>query len=180
EKTVCRNPEHKRMPFTLPNCFKNITIIRKNIRIRLRKTLKIIILKQNLTGFVHLFYIQRIEIIPTQILSKNVFLLVDVIMISSSYGIKTSMCLVMNFKNRKNSNILRQKRIEFFDNIIRNLIGKVKMSIHLGRMHSAVRTSCPYKLYRLLQQKRQSLCQCLLYRSCIGLRLPPVIVFPVI
>src|SRR5690606_41715417 len=65
--------------------------------------------------FVHLFYIQRIEIIPTQILSKNVFLLVDVIMISSSYGIKTSMCLVMNFKNRKNSNILRQKRIEFFD-----------------------------------------------------------------
>src|SRR5690606_41612625 len=110
------------MPFTLPKCFKNITNIRKNIRIRLRKTLKIIILKQNLTGFVHLFYIQRIEIIPTQILSKNVFLLVDVIMISSSYGIKTSMCLVIYFINRKKSNIQRQKRIKLYTIIIRNLI----------------------------------------------------------
>src|SRR5690606_13715441 len=115
QKTISRNGKYKIVIFLLPKSLKNNTIIRKNIRFRFRKTLKIIILKQNLTSFVHFFYIQRIEKIPTQILFENIFLKMDMILIGSFYRIKTSMSLVMNFKNRKNSNIVWQKRIEIFE-----------------------------------------------------------------
>src|SRR5690606_16607995 len=148
---------------------KNNTIIRKNIRFRFRKTLKIIILKQNLTSFVHFFYIQRIEKIPTQILFKDVFLKMNMILIGSFYRIKTSMSLVMNFKNRKNGNIVWQKRIEFFDQPVWNFLIEIKMSIHFYCMHSAVRTTGSYEFQRGFQQKRQSLSQYLLYRNRIGL-----------
>src|SRR5690606_41060634 len=100
---------------------------------------------------------------------ENIFLKMDMILIGSFCCIKTSMSLVMNFKNRKNRYILWQKRIEFFDQPVRYFLFEIKMSIHFCSMHSAVRTTGSDQLNRLFQQQRQSLCECLLYRNCIGL-----------
>src|SRR5690606_21795612 len=169
QKTISRNRKDKMVFFLLPKSLKNNTIIRKNICIRFRKTLKIIVFKQNFTSLVHFLNIQRIEKIPAQILFKNIFLKMNMILIGSFDRIKTSMSLVMHFKNRKNRYILWQKRIEFFDQPVRYFLFEIKMSIHFCSMHSAVCTTGSNELQRGFQQKRQSLCECLLYRNCIGL-----------